>query len=107
MRTSFQSSSLVFSTIAQPCSVGLAVLVEHQAIARLPDRVFDDVADLHRPLSFAGEVEADGCFFWLLWARGQHVQGAAEFAVERRVEEAQTLHLATAARRACPRRRAG
>ena len=70
----------------------LALLVQHQPVAGLPDGVFDDVADLHRPLSVAGEVEADGALLAVVGG-GQHFQGAAELGVERRVEEAQPLHL--------------
>ena len=65
MRTSFQSSSLGFSTMAQPCRIGLPSFLfeQHEAIARLPDRVLDDVADAHVPLALAVEATADTAFF--------------------------------------------
>ena len=58
----FQSLSVWFSTIAQPCSLSVAPLwssEQDQPIARLPDRRLDDVADAHAPLAFAGEVDRD------------------------------------------------
>ena len=38
---------------------GLILLVQDEAIAGLPDRVFNDVADLNFPFAFATEVEAN------------------------------------------------
>src|SRR5579883_3547834 len=37
--------------------VRLLFLSEHKAVARLPDRRFDDIADLHLTLPFAREVQ--------------------------------------------------
>ena len=73
--------SVVFSTIAQPCRNGGVVVGEHQAIARLPDRRFLDVADADRPLAFAEEAERDG-FLVLRLAAGQHEQRLPQFGVE-------------------------
>ena len=55
--TLFQSCSVVFSTIAQPCKNGDCLVLEHQSIARLPERRFLDIADADRPLAFAEEIE--------------------------------------------------
>ena len=70
----------------------LAVLVEHQPIAALPHRRFDDITDLHRPLSFAAKLHGDA-FLLAVVGIGEHIQRAVQFAVEHRVEEAHALHL--------------
>ena len=71
--------------------VRLFLLVEHQPIAGLPDRAFDDVADLDLALAFAREVQADGLLLRVVGQR-QRFQGAAELVLDHRVLEAQPLH---------------
>ena len=79
--TSFQSSSVVFSTMAQPCRNGALLVVEHQAIAGFPDRRFLDVADADRPLALAEEVERDGLLV-VRFAGGQHDERLPQLVVE-------------------------
>ena len=70
----------------------LAILVQHQAIARLPDRILDDVADLDVALAFAGEVDAHGLLLRVVRQR-QRLQRLLELALDDRVEEADALHV--------------
>src|SRR5205823_2641494 len=71
----------------------LAVLAaEHEPIARLPQRVLDDVADLDVALAVALEIEADDLLLAIVRG-GEDFQGAAQLAVDARVEEAEPLHL--------------
>ena len=58
--TSFQSSSVVFSTIAQPCRNGGLLVLQHQPVAGLPDRRLLDVAHPDLARALAEEIERDG-----------------------------------------------
>ena len=55
-----QSSSVVFSTMAQPCRNGRFSSASDQAIAGLPDRRLDDVADADPPVALAVELQLHG-----------------------------------------------
>ena len=68
----------------------LAVLVEHQAIARLPDGVLHHVAHAHGAFALAAEVEGDGLLLRVV-AEGDHLQRLAELAIQDRIQEAQAL----------------
>jgi len=69
------------------------LLVHYQAIAGLPDRVLDDIADLDRPLAFTREAEADGLLLRVVRER-QHFEGLLDFTVHRRIQEAHALQVA-------------
>ena len=86
MCTSFQSLSLVFSTMAQPWMDELAIGLDAQTIAGLPDGMLDDVADLDGAFALAGEVEADR-FLLHVVRGGQDLQGPLKFTVESRVQK--------------------
>src|SRR5207302_1413129 len=70
----------------------LAVLVQHQAIARLPDRVLHHVADADAALAVSLEIQRDHLLLRVVSGR-QHLQGALELAVERGIRETDALYL--------------
>src|SRR5262249_51813102 len=72
----------------EPLHRRLAALLQQQAIARLPDRMFEDVADLHAPLAGPAEVQADRALLRVVHP-GKDVERLLKLGVERRVEEAQ------------------
>ena len=73
--------------MAQPWKIRLGIVLlvaEQQAVARLPHRRGDDVAEPHAALALAGEVEADALLVLLARPR-QHRQRAAELVAQPRV----------------------
>ena len=70
----------------------LALLVQHEPIARFPDRVLHDVADPHAAFAVALEAETDHFLFRVVRG-GQHFQSALELAVKGGIEKANTLNL--------------
>ena len=79
-RTSCQSCSVVFSTIAQPCNSGAVVVFQHQPVAGFPQRGFLDIADAHRPLARAEKPQRDVLFVARM-ALGQDRQRVLQFGV--------------------------
>jgi hypothetical protein len=69
-----------------------ALLVEGQAIARFPNRVFHDITDSDRTLAVARKGEAHFLLLSIV-PGGQHFEGAFEFRIEDKIEEPHALDL--------------
>ena len=69
------------------------LLAQHQAVARLPDRRLQDVADAHAPLPGAGEVQHHGLLLDPVRG-GEHLQRLGQVVLDLLSQEADALDLA-------------